>query len=126
MEQIIYKKKLVGLLIRSFPKGSLPQTDGKEPLQLVTLKHPKGKYLLAHCHQPKKRKIEKLQECLIIKKGRVKLDIYSPDKKLIKSIILKTGDCFLLANGGYGIHILEDAEMYELKNGPFIEDKILI
>jgi len=126
MTKIIYKNKLAGIFLRSFPNGSIPQTDGKEPLQLVTLKHSKGKYLLAHTHKPIKRQINKLQECLVIKKGKIRIDLYGSDKKMFKKLTMKAGDAFILLNGGYGIHILEDAEMIELKNGPFIEDKVLL
>jgi len=123
---INYKNKLVAIFLGKFPKGSIPQTDGKEPLQLVTLKHPKGKYLLAHTHRPTPRITAKMQECIIVKKGKIKVDLYGPDKKMFKKIIMKAGDLLILLNGGYGIYILEDAEMIELKNGPFIEDKVLL
>jgi len=123
---IKYKNKLVAIFLGHFPKGSIPQTKGSEPLQLVTLKHPKGKYLLAHTHEPKKRRTDKMQECLIVKKGKIKIDLYGPDKKMFKKIIMKTGDLLLLVDGGYGIHILDNSEMIELKNGPFIEDKVLL
>ena len=123
---IKYKNKLVAIFLGKFPKGSIPQTDGKEPLQLVTLKHPRGRYLLAHTHKPISRNTAKMQECIIVKKGKIKIDLYGPDKKMFKKVTMKTGDLLILLNGGYGIHILEDAEMIELKNGPFVEDKILI
>ncbi|OGN01559.1 MAG: hypothetical protein A3G51_02785 [Candidatus Yanofskybacteria bacterium RIFCSPLOWO2_12_FULL_43_11b] len=126
MSDILYKNKLVAIFLNRLPGGSIPQTEGKEPLQLVTLKHPKGKYLVAHAHKPTKRQTEKMQECLIVKKGKIKADLYGPDKKMFKKVIMKTGDLLLVLNGGIGIHILEDAEILELKNGPFVEDKILI
>ncbi len=126
MAEIKYKNKLVAIFLGRFPRGSIPQTDGKEPLQLVTLKHSKGKYLVAHTHKPTKRQTEKMQECLIVKKGKIKIDLYGPDKKMFKKLIMKTGDLLILINAGLGIHILEDAEIIELKNGPFIEDKILL
>ena len=124
--EINYKNKLVAIVLGRFPKGSIPQTTGKEPLQLVTLKHAKGKYLLAHTHKPTFRKTAKMQECIIVKKGKVKVDLYGPDKKMFKKVTLKTGDLLILLNGGYGIHVLEDVDMVELKNGPFVEDKVLI
>jgi len=31
-----------------------------------------------------------------------------------------------MMNGGYGIKILSDSELIEVKNGPFVEDKELI
>lgn len=124
--QIKYKNKLVAIFLGKFPKGSIPQTNGKEPLQLVTLKHSKGKCLLAHTHKPAPRTTAKMQECIIVKKGKIKVDLYGPDKKMFKAITMKMADLLLLVNGGYGIHILEDAEIIELKNGPFVEDKVLI
>jgi hypothetical protein len=126
MVEIKYKNKVVGLLVRSIKQGSLPVTAGHEPLQVVTLKHPKGKYLVAHTHKPVERKTSRMQECLMVKKGRVRIELYAPDKKMFKKIILKTGDFFILQNGGIGIHVLKDAEVVEFKNGPFVEDKILL
>jgi len=126
MDKIFYKKVLVGFRLRIIPKGSIPITEGSEPLQVVTLNHPKGAYLKAHMHAPRKRQTASLQECLIIKKGKVKLDLYGPDKKFVKYIYLSAGEMFLLMNGGIGIHVVKDAEMLEVKNGPFKEDKILI
>lgn len=126
MQLIQYNKIVVGIKISSIKKGSLPQTQPDEPLQLVTLKHPKGAYLLAHMHTPKKRTTNNLQECLIVKKGKILIDLYSPNKILFKKVTLQSGDIFILQNGGYGIHLLENSELIELKNGPFLEDKILI
>ncbi len=126
MSDILYKNKLVAIFLGRFPEGSIPHTKGKESLQLVTLKHSKGKYLVAHAHKPTHRQTEKMQECLIVKKGKIKVDLYGPDKKMFKKITMKTGDVLILLNAGLGIHILEDAEMIELKNGPFVEDKVLL
>jgi len=126
MDKILYKNKLIGIRLRILPKGSIPLTDGKEPLQVVSLKHLKGSYLKAHMHTPRKRITKCLQECLIVKKGKIKLDLYGPDKKNFKFIYLSAGDMFLLMQGGVGIHVVKDAEMLEVKNGPFKEDKILI
>ena len=126
MKKIVYKKKLIGILLRTIPTGSVPITDGHEPLQLVTLRHPKGAYLKAHMHMPKKRVTKSLQESLIVKKGKIKLDLYGQDKKKFKTIQLKQGELFILMSGGYGIHILKNSELIEVKNGPFVEDKILI
>ncbi len=126
MDKFFYKNKFIGFRVRILPKGSIPLTDGKESLQLVSLRHTKGSYLKAHMHAPQKRITKCLQECLIIKKGKIKLDLYGPDKKKFKSIYLLAGDFFVLMQGGFGIYILKDAEMIEVKNGPFKEDKVLI
>ena len=126
MEKYFHKKKLIGIKVSTIPKGSIPLTDGKEPLQLVTLKHPKGIYLKAHMHKPKKRTTSELQEVLIIKKGSAKIDLYGLDKKKFKTISLKEGQFFILMRGGYGIHVTKNSEYIEVKNGPFLEDKVLL
>ena len=127
MEEIYYKKTLVGIRVRSLKNGSNPITRDEEPLQLLGLKQSKGHYFLPHRHKPMKRTADHLQECLIVRKGKVKVDIYAPGDVKFKSIILKEGELFILLNGGYGIHVLEDAELFELKNGPFMgNDKIII
>ena len=126
MDRFYYNKTLIALRLKQIKSGSIPQTDPKEPLQVVTLKHPKGTYLKAHLHQPKKRITQKLQECLIVVKGRIKIDLYTPQKKLIKYLYLNQGEVLIIVNGGCGIHLLHESEIVEVKNGPFIEDKVLI
>lgn len=127
MEKIFYKKILIGIRVKRLQKGSVPITDPKESVQVVGLKHAKGAYLKAHAHKPRRRVTSRLQEGLVVRKGKIKIDLYAPKSgKKCKSIALKAGEMFLLLNGGYGIHILEDAELFEFKNGPFLEDKILI
>lgn len=127
MEKIFYKNILIGIRVKKLAQGSVPITDPKESVQVVGLKHPKGVYLKAHAHKPRRRVTPHLQEGLVVRKGKIKIDLYVPEGwKKFKSITLKAGEIFLLLNGGYGIHILEDAEMFEFKNGPFLEDKILI
>lgn len=126
MQEITHKGILIGIKIDKISKGSNPITDPGEFVQVVTLKHLKGSYLKAHMHEPKLRQTKKLQECIIVLKGKVKLDLYSEDKKLIKHTFLTEGQVFILLNGGIGIHIMKDAEIIEVKNGPFKEDKVLI
>lgn len=127
MEKVFYKNILIGIRVRKLPKGSVPITDERESLQIIGLKHTEGAYLKAHAHKPRRRITQRLQECLVVRKGKIKIDLYEPERwKKCKSVTLKAGEMFLLLNGGYGIHILEDAELFEFKNGPFLEDKILL
>lgn len=126
MENFFYKKTLLGIRVKKFEKGSKPLTNETELIQLLSLKHPKGSYLKAHYHKPVKRITKKVQECLIVQKGQVKLDLYGYDNKFFKSIYLKTGQIFILLNGGYGIHMIKNSEAVEVKNGPFKKDKVLI
>lgn len=126
MEKIFYKDILIGIKISTFPKGSVPCTGPEETLGLLTLKHPQGTYLKAHVHTPVKRISKRLQECFIVRRGKVRMDLYGPDKKFFKYIFLKEGQAFIALAGGHGFSFLVNSELWETKNGPFKEDKVFI
>jgi len=132
MEEFFYppagaqaKKTLVGIRVKNISPGFIPLTDKKESLQVLLMNHKKGTHKVEpHFHAPLKRSTNNLQECLIVKKGKVKIDLYALDKKKFKSIFLKEGELFILLNGGLSVEFIDDAEVYEVKNGPFKEDKV--
>jgi hypothetical protein len=126
VEKIFYKNTLIAIKFKKFKKGAMPITDPMEPLQLVAFKHPEGKYTKAHIHKPRKRITQRLQECLVMIKGKIKIDLYSPDKKFFKSIYLSQGQAAILMNGGHAVSVLKNSEILEFKNGPFVEDKNFI
>ncbi len=126
MEKFYYKKILIGIRISSFSKGSQPQTDPDQPVGILTFKHPKGSHFPPHIHQPLKRVTYQLQECFIIRKGKIKISLYGQDKKYFKSLYLKQGQAFLTISGGHEITVVEDCEIYEVKNGPYKQDKKFI
>ena len=88
--------------------------------QLAYMKHPKGHKIIPHIHNHIERKVFYTQEVLVIKSGSVRVDFYNNDKKYLVSTVLKAGDVILLASGGHGFEVLEDLEMYEIKQGPFV------
>lgn len=126
MEKIIYNNTLLAIRVKRFKNGAVPLTDPHEALQVLTHKRRSGKYTKAHIHTPKKRVTGKLQECLVMVKGKIKIDLYTPDKKFFKSIYVSTGQAVIFMNGGHAVHLLKDSEIIEVKNGPFVEDKVLI
>jgi len=126
MKKCYYKKTLIGIKITSFAKGSIPQTNPKESLGMLTIKLPKKTQIPAHIHKSVKKITYGSQECLIMKKGKIKIDLFGPDKKFFKSLLLKTGELFMVVSGGHKITVLEACEMFVIKNGPFKEDKIFI
>lgn len=126
MEKIIYKQTLIAIRVKKLKNGALPLTDPFEPLQVLAHKRKAGKYTKAHLHRPKKRVTGKLHECLVVIKGKIKIDLYGPDKKYFKSVYLSPRQVIIFMNGGHAVHILEDAELIEVKNGPFVEDKVLL
>ena len=128
MDKIFHKGKLIGIKITKLGKKTQPVTDAKEYMQFLTIKHPKGTRLDSHYHSSKNLKIKYVQECLFLKKGKVRLDIHGPRPvfKFIKYVYLNPGDAFIILSGGYGITMVKDSELFEAKSGPFYDDKVVI
>jgi mannose-6-phosphate isomerase-like protein (cupin superfamily) len=86
------------------------------------MKHPQGKVIHPHVHNPVKREVHYTKEVLIIKKGKLRVDFYDDDQIYLESRVLEKGDVILLSEGGHGFEVLEDLEMFEVKQGPYAGD----
>lgn len=91
--------------------------------QLAYMKHPSGKIIESHIHNRVSREVLYTQEVLVIKKGKLKIKFYDNKKVYFDSHLLESGDAILLATGGHGFEVVEDVEMYEIKQGPYLGDK---
>lgn len=91
--------------------------------QLAFMRHPKGKNISPHIHNMVAREVYYTNEVLFIRKGKVRVDFFDEGKKYLESRILETGDVILLVVGGHGFEMLEDTEMFEVKQGPFAGDQ---
>lgn len=98
-------------------------TPGDFSQQLGIMRRPSGHVIPPHVHLPVNRTIQYTKEVLYIKSGVVRVDFYSDFKKYLVSHILTSGDFILLAKGGHGFLILEEAEIIEIKQGPYAGDK---
>jgi len=90
--------------------------------QLAYMRHPAGKVIDPHIHNPVSRNVQFTQEVLFIKRGRLRVDFYDNDQRYIESRVLQGGDVILLATGGHGFEVLEEIEMIEVKQGPYAGD----
>ena len=96
--------------------------------QLGYIVYKKGGVIKSHFHKENHRKIMLTQEVLFIKKGKVRVMLYTADQAYITSRDLNAGDTIFLCSGGHGFEMLEDAEMIEVKQGPYSgkeNDKVL-
>ena len=93
--------------------------------QLAYMRHPAGKQIAAHGHNPVPREVQYTHEVLVIKRGTLRVDFYDDDATYLCSRILRAGDVILLMAAGHGFAILEETEMFEVKQGPYAggEDK---
>lgn len=91
--------------------------------QLAYMRHPAGKVIDPHVHNPVSRNVHFTQEVLFIKRGRLRVDFYDNDRQYLESRVLEEGDVILLATGGHGFEVLEEVEMVEVKQGPYAGDQ---
>jgi len=98
-------------------------TSNDSSLQLGYMQHPKDHVIPAHVHNRVTRTVEKTMEVLLVKSGGVLLDIYTENGSLLGQRQLCPGDVVLLASGGHGMTMLDDAEIIEVKQGPYLGDR---
>lgn len=112
----------LALIIRaSFGKPGINfVTDDKSVHQLGVLRWPKGHLIDAHVHNHMIRTIDSTQEVLFIRSGQLRVDLYGDDRLFRSSRVLGAGDVIFLMSGGHGFEILEDADIIEVKQGPYL------
>jgi mannose-6-phosphate isomerase-like protein (cupin superfamily) len=98
-------------------------TENHLSQQLAYMRHPTGKKIQPHIHNPAPREVVYTQEVLLIKQGRLRVDFYNEDRDYLESYILSAGDVILLIKGGHGFEVLEEVEMIEVKQGPFVGEQ---
>jgi mannose-6-phosphate isomerase-like protein (cupin superfamily) len=90
--------------------------------QLAQMHHFAGEKIKPHVHNCVSRNVEYTLEALFIKRGRIRVDLYTQEKEYICSRELEGGDVILLCSGGHGFEVLEELEMIEVKQGPYAGD----
>ncbi|MCB1724569.1 MAG: hypothetical protein KDJ39_12840 [Gammaproteobacteria bacterium] len=97
-------------------------TPGEYSQQLAFMRHATGHVIQPHVHNPVAREVHYTQEVLFIRKGRLRVDFYGSDREYLESVVLEAGDTILLIAGGHGFEVLEEVEMLEVKQGPYVGD----
>jgi len=125
MKKIIFDGKLFAIIVPSeFTKEGIEFfTPGEFSQQLGYMKRPEGYVIPPHTHGVVKREVFYTLETLFIRKGRMRVDFYSEERELFDSYVVKTGDVIMLVFGGHGFVMLEESEIIEVKQGPFIGDQ---
>lgn len=125
VEQVMHKGEMLALIIRhEYSKEGISFFTSPELSQQVAhMRHPTGKLIEAHFHNPVPRSVEYTQETLFIKRGRLRVDFFDDREIYIDSRELKGGDVILLVKGGHGFEVLDEVEMIEVKQGPYVGDQ---
>jgi hypothetical protein len=122
IKNITYENNLLALIVSDKFKrhGIHFLTQPEFSQQLAYMHHPKGKLIQPHVHNPVPREVQYTQEVLFIKRGKLRVDFYTENQDYLESHILESGDVILLISGGHGFEVLEELEMIEVKQGPYV------
>ncbi len=121
IEKIINGEKILAIIVKEkyHNEGISFFTPDDFSQQLAFMSHPKNKIIEPHVHNRVTREVHFTQEVLFIRKGKLRVDFYDDNQNYLESRILEKGDTILLASGGHGFKVLEELEMFEVKQGPY-------
>ena len=124
-ETLKINNKIIAIIIRAgFSKNGIEFfTPNDFSQQLGYMKREKGYNIEPHIHKSISREVMLTQEVLFIKSGIVRVDFYSDQREYYESRTLNKGDIILLANSGHGFVTLEESEIIEVKQGPYLEEE---
>jgi hypothetical protein len=112
---------LVSIIIRREfePSETTFVTSPDLAQQVGFVVYPAGGVIKRHIHMNVNRQNVSSSEALIIRQGRLEIDIYDQDKNLLATRELSQGDFVLMVSGGHGFRILEKTILLEIKLGPY-------
>jgi hypothetical protein len=122
LENFVHNGQTLAVILRTAYQndGIKFFTEDDFTQQIAYMNRPKGYVIVPHIHNPVKREVQYTKEVLFIKSGRVRVDFYDEDKSYLESRILHQGDVVLLAFGGHGFEMLDESEIIEVKQGPYV------
>jgi mannose-6-phosphate isomerase-like protein (cupin superfamily) len=125
LEQIVDQNQILAIILsdRFDQPGIHFLTPDNLSQQLAYMHHPTGKVISPHVHNPVPRQVVYTQEVLFVKAGKLRVDFYNDQQQYFESRVLGAGDTILLITGGHGFEVLEEVEMIEVKQGPYVGDQ---
>ncbi len=122
ISSIINKGQTLAIILRTTykEKGINFFTPNEFSQQLAYMNRPSGYEIQPHVHNAVQREVQFTKEVLFIKSGKVRVDFYDDEKNYLESRILVSGDVILLAFGGHGFEMIDDSEIIEVKQGPYV------
>lgn len=125
IESVLNGEQLLAVIIRNdFNKPGITfVTPDDFSQQMAIMNHPEGHRIDPHVHNMVKRDVHYTQEVLVVKKGKLRVDFYDENQEYLQSKIINDGDVILLSSGGHGFEVLEELQMIEVKQGPYVGEK---
>lgn len=125
IETVLIDGRIAAVIVRSsfHPEGIQFVTPADFSQQLGFMRRPARYKIQPHIHEHIERETTMTQEVLYVRSGRVRVDFYREDEMFAESREISTGDVIRLSSAGHGFEMLEESELIEVKQGPYIDDK---
>lgn len=124
MQTIEHDGQIISIIYRDedWVKGLNFITPDELFVQVGSWWYDKGRVLDRHYHNDYARTAIRTQESVYVRRGAMKVTLYTEQQELLTDYVLKEGELAVFAYGGHGYEILEDdTQIIESKNGPFID-----
>jgi hypothetical protein len=111
------------------PEGYNFLTPGDLNLQVGVNAYKAQGEVEAHRHNPVVRTIQGTMEAILLRTGRMSLQLYDNQNQPLECLEMSAGDFVLLVSGGHAITFIEQCDLLEVKQGPFVSrelDKTLL
>ena len=104
----------------NFSERRVDFSTDKEYIQPAAMVLSKNEEVTAHKHLEGEKIGKITQEVIIVVEGELEIKYYDLDDSLIRTEILRSGDCSVTFFGGHSFKALsERTKFYEIKNGPY-------
>lgn len=95
-------------------------SNDNDGLQLGYMNRADDYVIVPHSHNKIKREVFFTEEILFVRSGMVRVDFYDDNQQYIESYIARSGDIVILKAGGHGFKVIERADIFEVKQGPYL------
>jgi hypothetical protein len=123
VEQIRHGEHLYAIIVRADAVSGQKYnflTEPENPLQLGVNHYTAGELVAPHHHLPVSLEVRKIQEFLLINRGRLNMKLFEPETRSQLSVHeLGPKDMVLLLHGGHSFEVLEPCQIIEVKQGPY-------
>lgn len=130
IDYVTWDGKLLAILVPATFRspGATFVTADESSLQVGYMNRPAGYQSARHRHVPVDRHIAMTMECLLIREGRCRVDLYADGNTVVATRELTSGDAAVIVSGGHSVSMAEETHLIEVKVGPFMHgtDTILL
>lgn len=121
VEEITHLGEVVARIIRANVTVEKLRFFGEDSdfLQVGMHERQRGEQLSPHIHLSNTKVVSEVHEVLYILSGQVKVTYYTIEGEVITQRLLGPNDILIHYRMGHGFEIIEDARIFEVKQGPY-------